>query len=184
MCKFDIKEFMNNFEISLLRIQQDYYRIPVVYNEEGIQRERIFCNELSIQFRAVFGDDYPYKIHSEINKGGHPSFQGELKGIDPDFIVHTPGTHDDNNVVIEVKGNLGDINKIIWDFQKIYYLLVDKKIHYKYGVFLLYNHTIADLKTMISEKLAGIGTDFDDRFFIICSPKSGSIEAKLLSDLR
>lgn len=184
MCKFDIKEFINNFETALLRIQQDCYRIPVVYKEEGIQRERIFCNELSIQIRAVFGDDYPFKIHPEINKGGHPSFQRELNSIDPDFIVHTPGTHDDNNVVIEVKGNLRDINNILWDFQKIYYLMVDKEIHYKFGVFLLYNHTIIELKSMISEKLADIGPDFDNRIFVFCSPKSGRVESGLLTDLR
>ena len=182
--EFEIENFLSNFLIAIKNISSDCYRIPTTYNKFGIHRERIFCNELSIQFRYVFGEDFPLRFHPEINKSGHPDFNGELRGIDPDFILHSPGTNDNNLVVFEVKGTIRNRRNILRDITKLFFLIENTTVHYQYGIFLLYNHSLHELKTTISDLLGEVNDKYDEKIFIICSSASGQIEQCDLRFLR
>jgi hypothetical protein len=181
---FDIIKFLQYLEAAILNINQEIYEIPTTYESKGIQRERIFCSELSFQYRKLFEDKFPYKLHSEINKSGHKDFGELIKNIDPDFIFHTPGTHNDNFVIIEVKGNLSNRNLIYKDFEKIFNVMDDEVVHYKFGIFLLYNHSFQELQLKISNLIENLDSKYDKRIFVICSPESGDIEIRNLCDLR
>lgn len=175
-----IENFINNFINAIENIKQDYYLLKTVYSEQGVQQERIFCYELYHQLRLKF-NDVKLKLHGEPVKRGHPDFDP----IIPDFIVHQPGTHENNFVIIEVKGVIIK-TEIIDDLNKIYRSIDNPTTHYQYGIFLLYRHSFDILAKQISrEDLAPIKNDHDKKIYIICSEKEGAeINKMKLSDLR
>lgn len=46
---------------------------------------------------------FPYTLHGEMDKSGNPIIHKEIGAVKPDFILHEPGTMENNLVVMEVK---------------------------------------------------------------------------------
>lgn len=83
-------------------IDSSYFLLPIVGWDRPIKRERVYCYELYHQLRlALHGSQLI--LTGEPDKRGHPDFPP----INPDFIFHTPGTHQDNSAVLEVECRLG-----------------------------------------------------------------------------
>ncbi len=181
MSDFSIESFLTILSDSLKNIKQEYYRIETNGDKFGIPRERVFCYELYHQLRCEFDDDI-LRIHGELDKRGQNDFQGKTRAI-PDFLIHQPGTHRNNNIIIEVKGVLNK-DDLIGDLQKIYSFIHDPTIHYENGIFLQYNYSFLDLKNYLSSRINEIKKDQDKKIVIICSKKEGIVEIYTLAALR
>ena len=96
----DFQQFLKCLMKAIQNIDAHYFKLPVAENGELIYRERVYCYELYHQLRLLLGDDFPYKLHGEVDKANHPIIKDEKK---PDFIIHVPGEMKQNLVVIEVK---------------------------------------------------------------------------------
>ena len=179
---FDFENFLKLFCQSLKNVADEYYLVEVSFNPDGITRERVFCYELYHQFRDLSGDNYPYAFHGELDKRGHIAIDKHNQKV-PDFLVHRPGSFDENEVVIEVKGTINS-DDIISDLQKIYSFI--SEVNYRYGLFLLINHSFEELRKRISqESLREIKSDKDSEISIICtSPLARNFTCHNLSDLR
>lgn len=116
------------------KVEKGYYIISRYNKKDPAQptyakRERTYCYELYHQLRSLEIAGHDYTIHAEIDKRG----QEGRKGINPDFVIHTPSA-EGGLMVIEVKvnpaesGMSGDIGKLN--------SMVENR-NYQYGVFIL-----------------------------------------------
>jgi hypothetical protein len=85
------------------QISAAYFLLSVAYKDRPIKRERVYCYELYHQLRVALRDT-PLTLTGEPDKRGHTDFTD--KQPNPDFILHTPGHHEDNTAVIEVECRL------------------------------------------------------------------------------
>lgn len=183
MSNFNISCFLEKLILSIKNVDSVFFRIPTEYELDGISRERVFCYELYHQLRLVLSDQHPFYLHGELDKSGHSAFPRNLRGI-PDFLFHIPGTHDGNMVIMEVKGML-DPNNIILDIKKINGFISHPKIHYQYGVFLIYNYAIEDLMSRRMHELFRIVPQkTDKKIYLISALKNKRIECVSLSLFR
>jgi hypothetical protein len=181
--QFDISCFLDKFLLSIKNIRNEYFQVPTSYDPDGISRERVFCYELYHQFRIILGDEYPFTLHGELDKSGHINFHHELQSV-PDFLVHKPGTHDGNMVIIEVKGRF-DRRNILLDLLKINKFISDPNIHYHHGIFLLYNYSLDYLINHISfQHIRNIPPDTDQKIYLIGAIDNQRLECSSLSLIR
>jgi len=180
---FNISCFLDKLVLSIKNVDENYFQIPTAYEPDGISRERVFCYELYHQFRMILGNDYPFSLHGELDKSGHISFPPELQGI-PDFLLHKPGTHDGNMVIMEVKGRL-DPDNIILDFRKINRFISHPEIHYQYGVFLIYNFSIENIMNRrVYELFRNVPQETDQKIYLISALRNKRNECVSLSLIR
>jgi len=141
MCTTIVRQYVDLIKTALSQIGSDYFKVKTTYKKSGIVRERVFCYEFYHQIRKIMTDS-DLKLNSEIDKRGHPDFApGGWKN--PDFVIHTPGTNENNTFIIEVKGKL-EPKKIGEDIKKIITFI--EEYQYTAGVFVLYNHSLERLK--------------------------------------
>ncbi len=94
-------------------IGSSYFLLPIAGRDCPIKRERVYCYELFHQLRlALQGSDLT--LTGEPDKRGHPDFPP----INPDFILHTPGGHEENNAVVEVECPVG-LQHLIKDLRNL-----------------------------------------------------------------
>lgn len=143
-----VRQCVDLIKTALSQVELDYFKLETNYEPPGIVRERVFCYEFYHQIRKIMTDS-DLKLNSEIDKRGHPDFApGGWKN--PDFVIHTPGTHENNTFIIEVKGKL-EPKKIGEDIKKIITFI--EEYQYKAGVFVLYNHSLESLKQSAGQLL-------------------------------
>lgn len=105
----------------IVNIGEEYFNFPVAGMDYTIQRERVYCSELYYQIRSRIAK-INYTVNSEPNKINHPYIEEYCGPIDPDLIIHRPGSmsSEDNLAVIEVKRSTGDLTGgIIKDIETI-----------------------------------------------------------------
>lgn len=189
MPEFRFGHFLQIFIEAIDNVDQQYYFIETSYDPKGIVRERVFCYELYHQLRLMLPIDYPYQIHGELDKHGHREIERQYQKI-PDFLLHLPGTHDENNVIIEVKGQLNNWLAVS-DLNKIKSFMAN--VNYKFGIFLLFNHSLQNLFDEIdltNEKIRRTYrylftlNELDEKIFIICSPQNREHSIITLKDLK
>lgn len=134
---------------AVTNIDQGYFRLQTTYEPSGIVRERVFCYELYHQIRLLQEHNNPITLNGEIDKRGHIDFAIEDR-VNPDFVFHIPGTHEGNTVVCEVKGALTE--GIVKDFRTLTTFI--SKYNYRCGIFILYNHTVEQLRQAFNERLS------------------------------
>lgn len=83
-------------------IGESYFLLPIAGHDRPIKRERVYCYELFHQLRLALRDS-PLTLTGEPDKRGHPNFPP----INPDFILHTPGHHEQNTAAVEVECRVG-----------------------------------------------------------------------------
>jgi hypothetical protein len=152
------RPYIDLIKKALAQVEQGYFDLPTTYNQDGIHRERVFCYELYHQMRLLMAQANTQLlpvIHGEIDKRGHADF-GQNQ-VNPDFVFHTPGTHDNNTLVIEVKGRLVP-KDIEIDFNTL--LSFVHYHHYQAGVFILYCHSFEELmQSRVGNKLKALSSD-------------------------
>lgn len=153
-------------------VPSQYYRVPTIYYPDGIVRERVFCYELYHQIRRLPNIEEQVVLHGELDKRGHRDFQDGHRRI-PDLLFHRPGAHDDNTLVVEVKGCLprevGDLEK---DFNTLDSFIT--QYQYKAGAFVLYNHTEDALVAHSGETIRSCARrESARRIYLIASPGHG-----------
>lgn len=83
-------------------IGESYFVLPIAGNDRPIKRERVYCYELFHQLRVALQGSQ-LTLTGEPDKRGHPDFPP----INPDFILHAPGNHEQNTAAVEVECRVG-----------------------------------------------------------------------------
>jgi len=100
-----LKEFLRALKEASGNIGEYYFKVAMA-NLKGYRfRERVYCYELYHRLRLALPPDaiFPYTLQGEMDKDGHPIIHKVVGAVKPDFILHKPGTMNDNLLVIEVK---------------------------------------------------------------------------------
>jgi hypothetical protein len=131
--------FLKSLLIASENVSENYFNLPVAYDQQYVQRERNYCYELYSQIKNVLPGDFPYYFNGEINKAGHPLITPECGDIIPDFIVHNPGSMgpNDNLVIIEVKTVLTPLKGFLKDIETINCMTTLNNGYYK-GILLIF----------------------------------------------
>jgi hypothetical protein len=139
----EVRKAIDLLKAGAEHVEVEYFRLVTTYERRGIVRERVFCYELYHQIRLLMAKDYTLSLHGEIDKSGHGDFNPDDQK-NPDFVLHVPGTHEGNTLVIEVKGTLEYApSRYLEDFKTLVAFVT--KYGYKAGAFLLYNHEVGEL---------------------------------------
>ncbi|GAB2507438.1 hypothetical protein GCM10027188_08180 [Lysobacter humi (ex Lee et al. 2017)] len=120
---------LDQLPLATSRIGNTYFRLPIAGERHGIRRERVYCYELYHQLRTLLTAEV-LTLTGEPDKRGRSDFPG----INPDFILHAPGTHESNSVVMEVECRVG-YRHIVKDLNN---LLVMRRRGYQTLVLLLF----------------------------------------------
>src|SRR5436190_20472926 len=98
---------LESFAVATSNIGEPHFSLAVAGRAEPAIRERMYCYELYHQLRRLLQGrvDFPFALHGEVDKRGHPVLGERLKGRNPDLIVHVPGQLGPlaNLAVVEVK---------------------------------------------------------------------------------
>lgn len=123
-------------------IERAYFKVKRVAGSsadrecEYVYRERVYCYELYHQLRRTHGNfGLELTTHAEIDKNGQEHYNKE----NPDFLIHKPGSNENNFLIMEVKVSAGTTcKKKKWaeDIKKIVHFMQEHG--YKRGVFLLF----------------------------------------------
>jgi hypothetical protein len=173
------EKILNMIQESIRNVGMKYFMLETTYEPSGIVRERVFCYELYHQIR-IHHDNNTVTLNGEIDKSGHKKFN-KLDRKNPDFVFHIPGQMEGNTSVIEVKGKL--VKKdIIKDFNTL--TLFVKKYDYKFGIFILYNHSLDELKNILIKKRCKIHyTEIFDKIDIISAVNNETVTRTTLSKI-
>jgi len=144
-----VRQYMELIKDAITHVAPEYFNLKTTYEPSGIVRERVFCYELYHQIQCRMSPCHRLSLNGKMHKSGHIDFD-RTDRKNPDFVFHIPGTHEQNTLIIEVKGTLKYRQKIMGNFQTL--LTFISKYRYKAGVFILYNHSIAELITAVGEK--------------------------------
>lgn len=144
----NVKSYLDLVTQAVNNVNNSYFKLLTTYNQRGIVRERMFCYELYHQMRCLGVTSNDKILHGEIDKRGHCDFLKDDR-LNPDFVLHQPGSFDQNSLVIEVKGKLGRIDGLRKDFKTLLKFTGDYK--YKTGIFVIYNHDFDELKQKVRE---------------------------------
>lgn len=100
----DALAFDDLLERATQQVSHDYFQVPIAGRANPIYRERVYCYELYHQLRTIWPDYSGFSLGGEVDKSGHPLIRGNsLDNRKPDFLVHVPGSMQNNFVVMEVK---------------------------------------------------------------------------------
>ncbi len=147
------QQFLECLINAIKKMDTHYFKFSVAGSDEPIFRERVYCYELFHQLRCALGDDFPYKLHGEVDKAKHPFIRKAKK---PDFIVHKPGNMS-NLVVIEVKPvTVKNIKELRKDFKKLKWFIANA--NYYRAIMLIYGNVNDndDLPPKIKQEIESI----------------------------
>lgn len=105
--------FLEALEQATQAIDGPYFLLPIVGQDRPIKRERVYCYELFHQLRLALHDSQ-LTLTGEPDKRGHPDFPP----INPDFILHAPGRHEENTAALEVECRVG-LEHLIKDLRNL-----------------------------------------------------------------
>jgi len=142
-----------------------YFKTHYAGSQDTKYRERLYCYELYHQLRGVMGEDHAYHLDGEMDKKGQPDFQGSE--VIPDFIVHVPGTHRGNMVVVEVKKVDVDICRFKDDLIKLIDFVTRKKRSYHRGIALLYGDGNTDMRLRLLETFDSCVQEHADKVMLV-----------------
>ena len=118
------------------KISDDYFTTLSVGSKKR-WLERPYAYEFYHQMRKCWPEDCCLIISGEVSKAGHSNFKNLDTGKPiPDFLIHRPGTMDDNWAIIEVKSQKANKNRIYRDVKKL--LTFKYKIGYRQMIYLFF----------------------------------------------
>lgn len=193
----DINEFYKFIDCAMSNIANDYWMVQTAEGDEKV-RERVFCYELYHQMRLLqelpkygFPQMSELTIAGELLKRGFVGFKSEDGNTDeqkcPDFIFHVPKEHENNAIVMEVKGrtNSNSYKQGIYnDFKTINAFIKSRKLYYQAGVFLLYGHTQQEAIRVIRSITFDFKFVAPDKIYIITKERNREeMKVKKLSEI-
>lgn len=137
-----VRQYIDLVKTALSNIDPDYFSFPTASSQQPIIRERVFCYEFYHQMRVLMTEDSQLllrRVHAEIDKRGNRDFDGE----NPDFVFHTPGIHEQDTLVVEVKAHIDGRDEIEKDFRTLSTFI--EKYGYQAGAFVLFGYSFEDL---------------------------------------
>lgn len=161
----DFQFFIQCLREAIKNVDAHYFQLPIA-GDDPTYRERVYCYELYHQLRCILGSGFPYKLHGEVDKRGHPIIRNSKK---PDFIIHKPG-YMENLVVIEVKPVTvrKDPSRLKKDFRTLKWFLDKNNADYYRAIMLIYGSESGKLPNNIKEK---IKDNIDKRILVFWHPK-------------
>jgi len=96
------RKFQESLQWATKSMDQYYFKIAMAKSRGHFFRERVYCYELYHLLKLGL-QCFPYTLQGEMDKIGHPIFRREIGAVKPDFILHEPGTMENNLAVMEVK---------------------------------------------------------------------------------
>lgn len=150
------REYIQLIKRALSEVEAEFFNLVTTYDAAGIVRERVFCYKFYHQMRLLLNGRHDISLNGEIDKKGHRDFQREHQK-NPDFVFHTPGTHENNTIVVEVKGKLDDREGVLKDFETLCTCV--NEYRYKVGVFIVYNRTLRELRQVLGDTLPNLKQD-------------------------
>ena len=173
------ERILNMIQESIRKVDRKYFMLETTYEPSGIVRERVFCYELYHQIR-IHHDNNTITLNGEIDKAGHTKFE-EQDRKNPDFVFHIPGQMEGNTSVVEVKGKLVK-EDVIKDFNTLTTFV--KKYNYKFGIFIIYNHSLDELKRILIKNQCEICyTETFDKIDILSAVNNETVTRTTLSNL-
>lgn len=177
------KKYFRDFMKALIRagknmVDSHHFQLPVAdeENEKKIFRERVYCYELYHQLRLALGDIFPYKIHGEVDKSGHPIIRSKKK---PDFIIHDPGNMDNNLVVIEVKHIRSGMKDLKCDLKTLQLFL---NMKYHRTILLVYGNNREDIPEKIRSEVIDVSKNCGNRILLMWHAGRGQKPKVLYGD--
>ncbi len=127
-------------QCALLQMDNRYLRVARYAEENPVYRERAYCYELYHRLRCLLPEEkFAYTLHGEIDKSGHKVVHDAFGYYpNPDFVVHAPGAIGDNLAVIEVKPWTFSESAGRRDVGKLRTFIEARRLHYHFGVFLVF----------------------------------------------
>lgn len=125
-------DIIEAIQAATLKVDDRYFRLSVA-GRSPLSRERVYCYELYHQLRVALSSTN-LTLTAEPDKRGNPDFD-KSKKPNPDLILHHPGSHENNNAVIEVECT-PDKRHLVKDLRTL--KLMQSK-GYKYLILLLFN---------------------------------------------
>ncbi|EKE83332.1 hypothetical protein [Idiomarina xiamenensis] len=147
---------MDQFDETLRKatanLKENYFQLPIAGSEKVTYRERVYCYELYHQMRVHWPKESMYSLCGEIDKGGHPLVRGNgLDNLKPDFLVHVPGTMDENYLVMEVKPGNCSSKGIAKDIETLNAFV--QHANYQRAILLIYGTTLDNLSKRVQNEL-------------------------------
>lgn len=100
----DLKRFVALLRKATADLDDPYFSLPIDGEDDPVYRERVYAYELYHQLRCKWPLSWGYVLNGEVDKRGHPLFQGaQIQDSKPDLLVHRPGDMDGNLFIIEIK---------------------------------------------------------------------------------
>lgn len=131
------------------KISDDFFTTLSVGNKKR-WLERPYAYEFYHQMRKCWPRDCCLIISGEVSKAGLPDFENLDTGKPiPDFLIHRPGTMDDNYAIIEVKSQKADKKRIYRDVKKL--LTFKYKIRYRRMIYLFFGKKLPEKKNKFSK---------------------------------
>lgn len=88
-------DFHELLRVATSCVDQCYFETEILGNNSQrmkVYRERIYCAELYHQMRKIWPQDGTLVLHNDYDKSGSQFFAGKsVRGVKPDFLIHTPG---------------------------------------------------------------------------------------------
>jgi hypothetical protein len=134
------KDFQKLLRTATSFIDKGYFQSQVIGKNSRIKmvyRERVYCYELYHQMRNIWVQDGGAILHAEYDKIGSQFLANKnVKGVKPDFLIHTPGEIDKNFIAMEVKVVTARSDEIKCDLEKLSNLRYDA--NYRVTIFLIF----------------------------------------------
>lgn len=125
------------------RIEQNYFCLSRYEDVEAL-RERHYCYELYHQMRCLWPERCRYILSGEIDKRSHEYLGHRLGSFPiPDFLIHTPGTMD-NDTIIEVKTTNLQAVGIKKDLTNLSIFI--ERAGYKRAIFLIFGDGFTEIQ--------------------------------------
>ena len=139
------------FTKAISEVDEEYFRIATV-KSPVIVRERAFCYELYHQAKLHLDRirEGRIRLHGEIDKRGHAEIE-QNDWRNPDFILHEPGTMQQNLAIVEVKGDIRNKAHVEKDLRTLSTFLT--KYGYKQGLLIIFGIDIGQTAGVIREIL-------------------------------
>lgn len=118
-----MNDFHKLLEVATSCVDSCYFQTEIIGKNSKpttVYRERIYCYELYHQMRKIWPQDDTLVLHGDYDKSGSQFFGGtSVKGVKPDFLIHTPGIIDKNLLAMEVKAVTAKTKDVQCDLRKL-----------------------------------------------------------------
>lgn len=162
-----MNDFSTLLKLATEKITPEYFNIPL-YKGEYISRERVYCYELYHQLRLIWPEESKFILHGELDKVAHPYLSSLNINQKPDFLVHEPGSMNNNCIVMEIKKHTTADIAILNDFKKIEKFIT--KVGYSRGVFLMFGSKAINKSQNIQNILASFSNQLNVEIWLHCNP--------------